>query len=246
MLLGYRGRQPADLRELEQLIVSFSNLIVDFPEIAQVEINPLAIARGKLYSLDARIILESHLPEYASPYPHLVITPYPTRYISQWRLRDGTEVVLRPIRPEDEPLEQEMLGRLSEEILRTRFFSVIKDISHDMLARFCNIDYDRQMAIVAEVQEGSKRRIIGIGRIIVESDPRSAEFAVLVSDEYQGKGLGYKLVDVLIGIGQDKGLDEIYGEVLTENQKMLTIVRKLGFTTQWLPDGVTKTVLKLK
>jgi acetyltransferase len=246
MLQGFRGKEPASLVELEQIIVSFSNLIVDFPEIAEMDINPLAISKGKAYALDARIILEKSPQDYTTPYPHLVITPYPTRYVTTWRMRDGTDVLLRPIRPEDEPLEHEMLSRLSPETLRVRFFSVIKDIGHEMLVRFCNIDYDRQMAIVAETKEGGERRIIGIARIIADSDMRSAEFAVLVSDECQGKGLGYNLVDLLIGIAQDKGLERIYGEVLTENEKMLLMCRKLGFTTKLAPDGITEVVLKLK
>ena len=143
-----------------------------------------------------------------------------------------------------------MLGRLSEETMRVRFFSVIKDITHEMLVRFCNIDYDREMAIVAEIREDGKRRIIGIGRIIIEWDLKSAEFAVLVRDEYQGKGLGYKFVDLLIGIAQDKGLEEIYGEVLTKNEKMLAVCRKLGFTIEEQddvgPDSITAVRYRLK
>jgi acetyltransferase len=115
-----------------------------------------------------------------------------------------------------------------------------------MLIRFCNIDYDREMAIVAEMKEGTKRRIIGIGRLIIEPDLISGEYAVLVHDAYHGKGLGYKLVDVIIGIAQDKGLEEIHGTVLTENQKMLRVARKLGFTTKMQPDGISKVTLTLK
>ena len=246
MLQGFRGRKPADMKQLEHLIVSFSNLIVDFPEIAEMDINPVAIAQGQVTALDARIILEKESPAESNHYPHLVMTPYPTHYTTVWKLKDGTEVTLRPIRPEDEPLEKILLSNLSEKTLRQRFFSVIKDISHEMLVRFCNIDYDREMAIVAELREGDRKKIIGIGRIISESDQRVAEYAVLVHDQYQGKGLGYKLVDVLIGIAQEKGLEELYGIVLTENNDMLTVARKLGFKTKREPDGITRVVLSLK
>ncbi len=246
MLQGYRGKPPADIKQLEHILVSFSNLIVDFPEIAEMDINPIAISDGKAYALDARIIIDKESIDHTAQYPHLVITPYPTRYTMQWKLTDGTEVTLRPIRPEDEPLEHELLSTLSQETMRVRFFSIIKDITHEMLVRFCNIDYDREMAIVAELREGDKRKIIGIGRLIVEPDFRSGEYAVLVHDDYHGKGLGYKLVDVIIGIAQDKGLEEIYGTVLTENQKMLGVARKLGFTTKWQPDGISKVTLTLK
>jgi acetyltransferase len=246
MIQGYRGKAPADMRQLEEIIVSFSNLIVDFPEIAEIDVNPLAISDGKAYAVDARIVLDKNAIDSASPYPHLVITPYPTKYVIPWRMRDGTEVLLRPIEPEDEPLEHEMLTTLSEETLRGRFFQVIKNITHEMLIRYCNIDYDREMAIVGEVREGEKRRIIGIGRLISEPDFKKGEFAVVVHDDYQGKGLGYKLVDLLIGIGHEKGLEKIYGIVLTDNKAMLTICHELGFSTKDLGDGTTWVELPLK
>ncbi len=207
MIQGYRGRPPADLKQLEQILSSFSNLIVDFPEIAEIDINPLALSDGKAYALDARIVMDRSALEPASPsspYPHLVITPYPMRYVIPWRLSDGTEVILRPIRPEDEPLAKEMRATLSEDTLRGRFFQVVKKITHEMLIRLCNIDYDREMAIVAEFREGEKKRIIAIGRVIIEPDFRSSEFAVVVHDDFQVKGLGYKLVDMLIGIAHEK------------------------------------------
>jgi len=246
MLQGERGKPPADMRQLEQIIVSFSNLVVDFPEIAEMDINPLAVSNGKACALDARIVIDKDALKYTSQYPHLVITPYPTKYVMPWSLSDGTEVILRPIRPEDEPLEREMLTTLSEEALRGRFFKVIKKITHEMLTRFCNIDYDREMAIVAEAREGEKRKIIGIGRIVIEPDLRNGEFAVVVHDDYQGKGLGYKLIDMLIGIAQEKGLEELYGIVLTDNRRMIGICEELGFTVEYLPDGISRVELVLK
>jgi acetyltransferase len=245
MLKGFRAKKPADLRELEQIIVSFSNLIVDFPEIAEMDINPIAISNGKPYAVNARIVLEKNNLDSTIQYPHLVITPYPTRYVSHWLLSDGKDVLLRPIRPEDEPLEHELLTSMSEASMRARFFSIIKDISHEMLIRYCNIDYDREMAIVAEIRENEKRKLIGIGRLIIDREFKSGEFAVLVHDAHQGKGLGYKLVDVLIGIAEEKGLENIYGEVLTENEKMLAVCRKLGFSIKTTDDDTTKVVLPL-
>lgn len=246
MIQGYRGKQPADMRQLEEIIVSFSNMIVDFPEIAEIDVNPLAISGGKAYALDARIVLDRSALDHPPPFSHLVITPYPTRYVIPWRLRDGTEVLLRPIRPEDEPLEHEMLTTLSEETLRGRFFQVIKNITHEMLIRYCNIDYDREMAIVGEVREAEKRRIIGIGRLIIESDFKKGEFAVVVHDDYQRKGLGYKLVDMVIGIAHEKGLEKMYGIVLTDNRAMLRICQELGFRLRDLSDGTTWVELALR
>jgi acetyltransferase len=246
MLQGFRGKAPADMRQLQEIIVRFSNLIVDFPEIAEIDVNPLAISGGKAYALDARIVVDKNALAHPSPYSHLVITPYPTRYVTPWKMSDGTEVLLRPIRPEDEPLEYEMLSTLTEETLRGRFFQVIKNIGHEMLIRYCNIDYDREMAIVAEKRQGEKRSIIGIGRLIIEPDFKKGEFAVVVHDNYQGKGLGYKLVDMVIGIGQEKGLEKIYGLVLSDNRAMLRICDELGFHRRDLSDGTTWVELTLK
>ena len=247
MLQGFRGKPPADFEGLEEIVVNFSNLIVDFPEIAEIDINPLAISNGRASALDARIIIDrDYSAASRSPYPHLVITPYPTKYITPWQLSEGTEVLLRPIRPEDEPAEHEMLSSLSEETLRTRFFSTIKNISHEWLILFCNIDYDRHMAIVAEVRENGKEKMIGVARLIMNPDLTSGELAVLVHDRFQGKGLGHKLVEVLIGIGRERGLENIRAEVLTENERMLKVFRRLRFTTHWLTGGTSEAELKLK
>ena len=228
-------------------ICSANPLIVDFPEIAEIDINPLAISNGKASALDARIIIDKDYDATGrSPYPHLIITPYPTRYITPWKLSDGTEVLLRPIRPEDEPAEHEMLSSLSEDTLKTRFFSVIKDISHEWLILFCNIDYDRHMAIVAEMEENGKKRMIGVARLIMDQDLKSGEVAVLVQDRFQGKRLGTKFVGMLIGIARERGLEEIRADVLTENERMLNIFRRLGFTTHFVPGGTSEAVLKLK
>ncbi len=245
-LKGFRGKQPANMTGLEELIVNFSNMIVDFPEIREIDINPVVIAEGNAWALDARIVLDLDQVDHKTLYPHLVITPYPSRYVTAWRMRDGTDVTLRPIKPEDEPLEYEMLTTLSRESMRVRFFSVLKEITHEMLMRFCNIDYDREMAMIAETHTDGKRRMIAVSRLIVDPDGRKAEYAIVVHDDFQGKGLGYKMVDVLIGLAQDKGLDEIYGIVLSENDKMLTVVQKLGFKVTREPDGISHVALALK
>lgn len=246
IIQGFRGKTPADMFQLEQIIVSFSNLIVDFPEIGEIDINPIAISQGKSCALDARIIIDKDYVDCTSPYPHLVITPYPTKYILPWKMSDGTEVLLRPIRPEDEPLEHEMLQNLSEEALKYRFFQVMKDINQQTLTRFCNIDYDREMAIIAELKTDGRRKIIGTGRLIIDSDFKEGEYAVVVHNDYQKRKLGYKLVDMLIGIGQEKGLNKIYGLILTNNIGMLKISERLGFTAEYMPDDIVKVELKLK
>lgn len=271
MLKGYRSRKPADIRQVEQIIINFSNLIVDFPEIMEIDINPIAISNGNAYALDARIVLDKNSIEINTSHPHLVITPYPTKYITPWKLSDGTDVILRPISPEDEPLEYEMLSSLSEEALNGRFFQAVKKITHEVLIRFCNIDYDREMAIVAEMKssEGKRmdgilgapilpqvqhfeaktsemKRLIGIARVVVDSDFKKGEFAVVVHDDFQGKGLGHKLIDMMIGIAQEINLEKIYGMVLTDNRKMLRACEDMGFAVTPLPDGISMVELLLK
>lgn len=230
---GLRNRPPANLRLLEEVVVKFSNLVVDFPEIGEIDINPLAVCGEGIYALDSRIVLDPQALDCKDPYCHLVIMPYPVKYITPWRLRDGTEVLLRPIRPEDERMEAKLIQGLSDETSRFRFFHVTRTTTHEMLVRFCNIDYDREMAIIAEYTRRGKKRNIGVGRLIIEPGEKRAEFAVVVADEFQGKGLGTKLVDMLIGIGEEKGLESIYGIVLPDNKKMMDLCRALGFDIKY-------------
>jgi len=163
-----------------------------------------------------------------------------------WTLSDGTEILLRPVRPEDEPLEFELFTSVSAETLKGRFFQNVKSITHQMLMRLCNIDYEREIAIAAELRDGSKKRIIGIGQLSIEPDYETGEFAVIVHDEYQAKGLGYKLSDLLIGIAQEKGLERFLGYVLTSNRKMVNLCRRLGFAVETMPDGLSKVELVLR
>ena len=237
---GFRNKPPADLPKLEEVLVRFSNMIIDFPEIKEVDINPLIVSGDQVYAVDVRIILDLEVAgKEVEPYSNLVIMPYPTKYITPYTLRDGTQVLLRPIRPEDEPIEAELIENLSEESKRFRFFYVIKDITHDMLVRFCNIDYDREMAIIAEYTDSSgKRRNVGVGRLIMDPWRRRGEFAVVVADDFQGKGLGTKLVDMLIQIADEKGLETIYGIVMPENTKMIELCRKMGFDIRYTPEEV--------
>ena len=245
MLQGFRGKPPADLRQLEEIIVSFSNLVMDFPEILEMDINPIGIINGKALVLDARIIMDKSCLDQPVQYQHLVITPYPARYIIPWRMNDGTDVLLRPIKPEDEPLEHEMMTTLSENTIRGRYYQTIKNITHMMHVRSCNIDYDREMAIVAETKEQGKRKMIGIGSFAMENDLKKCEFAIVVHDDYQGKGLAYKLLDYLIGIAEERGLEEFFGYIEASNRKMQRLCEKLGMIREPLPDGLIKVRLPL-
>ncbi len=229
---GLRNKLPIDLRLLEEIMIRFSNLIVDFPEIGEMDINPLVVSEGRLCVLDAKIILDKNALDRTETYPHLVIMPYPTKWVTLWRTKDGTEVTLRPIRPEDEPMELEFIRGLSSETSRFRFFQIIKDLPHEALVRFCNIDYDREMAFIAETREGDRKVEVGVSRLILEPNKKKGEFAVVVSDKYQAKGLGIKLVDMLIEVAKEKGVESIYGIIMGENLKMIRLCEKLGFTTK--------------
>ena len=247
MLQGFRGKHPADFRQLEQILVGLSRMIVDFPEILEMDINPLAVSQGKAVALDARILLDKEvLSGKFPPYSHLAIAPYPTRYIMPWRLRDGTELILRPIRPEDEPLEHEMLSTCSEETIRSRFYQNIKHISHSMLVRSCHIDYDRDMTIVAEIRSDRQRRLIGIGSLTVDVNrAKAGEFGIIVHDEFQGRGLAAKLLDVLIGIAGERELKEFYGFLEPTNGRMTYLCDKLGMTRSRTPDDLIRVSLSL-
>ncbi|MCL4430156.1 MAG: GNAT family N-acetyltransferase, partial [Chloroflexi bacterium] len=158
----------------------------------------------------------------------------------------GQEVLLRPIKPEDEPMWLEMFQSLSEESIRYRFFQMLKDTPHEVRVRYCNIDYDREMAIVAEIVENGKRKILGVTRLSIESDEKSGEIAFLVSDYWQGLGLGTKMVDYVLDIAKEKGMESVHAIILQDNYRALSLAKKMGFKIEYLTDGTVKATLNLK
>jgi acetyltransferase len=239
------GGNSFDLKLLEEVLAKFSQLVIDFPEIKEMDINPLFADENNVMAVDARIMIDSErILQDVHPHEHLVMAPYPVKYVTRWRLKDGTALVLRPVKPEDETLFQELFKSLSEDTMRFRFFQIIKDVTHEFLTRLCNIDYDREMAIVAETEQ-DKKRIIGAVRLIAEPGRNSGEFAVVVGDEWQGQGLGSKLLDYVIDIGKDIKLEEIYGYVVSDNVKMIHLCASKGFNMEPVEEGVAKAVLKL-
>ncbi len=227
---------------LEDILVNFSNIIIDYPEIEAMDID-LIVNTPEIHAVGATVRL-SHGFHRAGPYDHLVITPYPSHFTRTMQLGDGTRVVLKPIRPEDESMGREMLTALSEETLRTRFFGVPR-IDHDLLVRFCDIDYEREIAINAQIEKDGKKMMIGGFRLIAEPDPATAQFAVLVRDEYQEMGIGRQLMNIMIDVARERGLKEIFGLILSENKRMLALCRGLGFTTKREPQGITRASLIL-
>ncbi len=236
---------PLQIKPLEELLVKFSQLVIDFPEIKEIDINPIIMNKDVVTAVDARIVIDTELvTREVEPHENLVIAPYPSKYVSDWTLKDGTPVVLRPIKPEDEERFYTFFKSLSEETMRFRFFEIIKEMSHETLTRYCNLDYDREIAIVAELKQSS-RQIIGAVRLIIEPDRKSGEFAVLVGDQWHSQGLGSKLLDVLISIAKDMHLQKIYGLVLANNYKMMGLCSAKGFKTEPFDEDTLKVTLNL-
>jgi acetyltransferase len=239
-LAGARGRPPVDLDELEQLLVRFSYLVTEQRHIKEIDINPLLASSGRLLALDARVVLhEQEVREEDLPRP--AIRPYPLQYVQPWTLRDGTPITLRPIRPEDEPLMVAFHQTLSDESVYSRWLHMIhlsQRIAHERLIGVCFLDYDREMAIVAErtdPQSGQKE-ILGVGRIIKSHIANEAEFAVLVTDRFQHQGLGTELLRRLIQVGRDEHFQRLTGDILTENLGMQKACKALGFRLWYSPE----------
>jgi acetyltransferase len=247
LLKGYRGSEPVDLKRLDETILLFSQLLVDFPQIKEIDINPLLISDKEASILDARIVIDKEkICKKFEPHEHMVISPYPKKYEILWLLKNGQEVLLRPIKPEDEPMWLEWFQSLSEESIRYRFFQMLKDTPHEVRVRYCNIDYDREIGMVAEMVENGKRKILGVSRLSIESDGKHGEMAFIVSDYWQGLGLGTKIVDYTLDIAKERGIESVYSIMLQDNYRALSLTKKMGFTIEYLSDGTVKGALDLK
>jgi acetyltransferase len=228
-LQGVRGQKAVDLEALEALLVRFSLLLVDFPEIQEIDLNPILAAPQRIVALDARLLLcPADLPPKQRP--RLAIHPYPNQYIAPFRMRDGREVMIRPIRPEDEPLIVALHAGHSEHTIRMRYFSMVRTLSRDSLIRLCHLDYDREMALTAVLSENGEPHLLGVSRYYLHPESGSAEFALVVSDAYQRQGLGRHLMQRLIAIARERGVRRLVGQVLAENIPMLHLLRSLGFS----------------
>jgi len=246
LLNGFRNRQPVNIRRLTDILVKVSDLVADFPEIKELDINPVAAKGDMVIALDTRIILDQEVERNEIPeYGHLIISPYPARYVTPWQTKDGRNLLLRPIKPEDEVLVKKAMEGLSEETLRYRFFMVPRKVTHEMLVRFCNIDYDREMTLVAEYSEKGERRIVGDSSLQIQADGLSGEFAVLVADDFRNVGLGLKLTDMIIGIAREKNLQTLYAVALKENTQMINLAKRLGFKVENYSEDEVRFVLEL-
>jgi acetyltransferase len=238
-LKGVRGRRSVDLAALEQLMVRFSELVAEQPWIKEIDINPLLASPDQLVALDARVVVHgADIKEKDLPRP--AIRPYPTQYVKPWKTRKGDDLLIRPIRPEDEGLLVKFHEVLSERTVKMRYMHPLmltQRVAHERLSRICFIDYDREIALVAEQTDSStgEKRILGVGRLSKARGKNEGRFSTLVGDPYQGAGIGGEIVARLVGIARDEKLDRISSSMAPENGAMLRICDRLGFTR--VPDG---------
>ncbi len=219
--------RPFAIVELENILIRISQLVVDFPEIETLVLDPLIISGGRrMLAVDVKLSLKA--TALVSP-DHLATTPYPNQYEFHETLKDGTPVLIRPIKPDDAAAHQEMVAGFSPQTRYFRFFSLREEITQEQLARFTQIDYDREIAVIAEVEKDGAKISIGVNRLLYYPHIDEYEFAIVVTDEWQQSGAGYLLMDRLIHIAKDRGIKEIFGLVMRNNLNMMNFIKKFGF-----------------
>ena len=246
LLQGYRGKPALNLDYLVEIIIRLSYLVADFPEIKELDINPLLVGPEKIISLDARIVADKESkPAKNRPYAHLVFRPYPEEYVQEVELEDGTPVTLRPIKPEDEPLWMDMLAKCSRESIYARFRYHFSWESHETAAHYCYIDYDREIAIVAERVVEGKKEFIGVGRLIADPDGEVVEYAVLVVDDWQNRGVGNTLTDCCLEIAKKWGMKRMVAVTTSDNARILTMFQKRDFKLEYGSDSMVEITREL-
>ncbi|MES2012536.1 MAG: bifunctional acetate--CoA ligase family protein/GNAT family N-acetyltransferase [Pseudomonadota bacterium] len=246
MLGAFRHMLPADMNALESVLLRVSEMVCELPMLMEMDINPLILDENGALAADARVVVDFRQPG-ADRYAHMAIYPYPTHMASSWQLADGTDVLIRPIRPEDAALSQDFVRNLSEESRYFRYMNSVHELSDAMLVRFTQIDYSREMALVAVTEDEYKNEIeLGVTRYAINPDGESCEFALVVADSMRGKGLGQKLLTLLMDAARVAGLKTMEGEVLKSNASMLKLMTRLGFSIEADPeDDALKFVRKV-
>ena len=235
-LKGYDGFPAVDIACIQFILYKFAYLLVDFPEILDIDMNLLSTEEKAGIATKTKVVLSKELPDKSKPNEHLVISPYPSELIRKIKLKDGREVTLRPIKPEDEMMEKEMFSKFSERTQRFRFFQLIKNINHERLVRYTQIDYAREMAIIAELDEDGKKKMAGVVRIISDQYNETAEFAIVVADPWQGLGLGGILADYILEIAEARGINKVYAYLLSGNTLMAKMFKNRGFKLTLIED----------
>jgi acetyltransferase len=244
----WHGAAPANAEALEQVLLRVSEMVCEFPQLREMDINPLIVDESGAIAVDARIVLQPVANAGSSrvfDYPHLAILPYPARYEQVWPLAGGGEVTVRPVRPDDAQMLQDLVRGLKPQSRYFRFASAITELPPGLLARLTLIDYDREMALVAVFTERAsddhgviteRERVVGVSRYITNPDQTSCEFSLLVADDFGGKGLGSRLMESITDVAREKGLADIEGLVLANNSDMLKLMRGLGFAVKPFPE----------
>ena len=229
MLGPFRNMLPANMAALEDVLLRVSEMVCELPLLKEMDINPLILDEQGVLAADARVVVEYRQPG-TDRYAHMAIYPYPTHLVSQWQLVDGTDIVIRPIRPEDADLVKRFVHDLSDESKYFRFMNSVQELTEEMLARLTQIDYSREMALVAVTQDQSPETELGVARYAINPDGLSCEFALVVANNIAGKGLGQRLMIALMEAARSKGLEVIEGEVLSHNHNMLKLMNRMGFS----------------
>jgi acetyltransferase len=226
LLVGYRNVPATDLEALDNILVGISHMVCALPWVKEMDLNPVLAHPGGAAIADARVAIDAAQPARAAPrYPHVAIHPYPVELESTLRVRDGRELRVRPIRPEDAAREKRFFDRLSERSRFQRFMQYMRELPPKLLARFTQLDYDRELALVALWQD----EIVAVGRYAPRQDGVTAEFALAVADDWQGKGLGRALLERLVAAAREAGYQALYGYILEANRDMLDLAARLGF-----------------
>ncbi|HLP99275.1 MAG TPA: bifunctional acetate--CoA ligase family protein/GNAT family N-acetyltransferase [Sideroxyarcus sp.] len=228
MLCRFRNLAPANMEALEDVLLRVSEMVCELPLLKEMDINPLILDENGALAADARVVVEYRQPS-PDRYAHMAIYPYPTHLVSQWQMADGTDLTIRPIRPEDAALVKKFVHDLSEESKYFRFMNSVQELTEDMLARLTQLDYSREMALIAVTEQNGEEVELGVARYSINPDGDTCEFALVVADRVAGKGLGQKLMVSLMEAARSKGLSVIEGEVLGNNHNMLKLMTRLGF-----------------
>jgi acetyltransferase len=231
MLEPYRNMPAADRQAVVQVLLRISEMVCELPYIQELDINPLMASPGGAQVVDARIGVASPAPTL-EPYGHMAIHPFPAHLGDRFQLADGTDIVIRPIRPEDAEIEQEFVRNLSEESKYFRFMRTLHELTQEMLVRFTQIDYDREMAFIAVTRRGAQEVELGVARYTINPDGESCEFAIVVADDWRRVGIGTRLAQTLLGSAKDRGIRVVEGEMLSNNNEMRALAERLGFTVR--------------
>jgi len=232
---AFRRMPPAAVEEIVQVLLRVSEMACELPQIKELDINPLMVNETGVVAVDARVVIE-HYPAGRSPYQHMAIHPYPSHLFSKQQLPEGTTLVIRPIRPEDAEIERAFVRQLSPESKYFRFMYNLTELTPEMLARFTQIDYDREMALIAVLEDDQRETEIGVARYIINADKVSCEFAIVVDDKWRRRGIAGHLMDKLIECARDRGLEIMEGYVLQDNKEMINFCKTMDFAIEHDPE----------